>query len=53
MTNAYASALDLAGGAQEPVAINAELALSHLAVSSHHRRPLPSQGERDQIPVSP
>jgi hypothetical protein len=54
-TNAHAGALDLAGGALEPAAIDVELAPSHLTVASRHRhrRPLPSQGERIEIPASP
>jgi hypothetical protein len=52
-TDAHTGALGLAGGAPEPAAIDAELALSHLTIASHHRHPLPSQGEQIEIPVLP
>jgi hypothetical protein len=52
-TDTHAGALSLAGGAPEPAAIDVELAPSHLTVASHHHRPLPSQGERIEIPASP
>jgi hypothetical protein len=50
-TDADDSALGLARGALEPAAIDVELALIHLAVASRHHRPLPSQGERIEIPT--
>jgi hypothetical protein len=52
-TDAHTGALGLAGGGPEPTTIDAELALSRLAIASRHRRPLPSQGERIEIPVLP
>jgi hypothetical protein len=52
-TNAHASALGLAGGAPEPTAIDVDLASSRLTVASGHRRPLPSQGERVEMPALP
>jgi hypothetical protein len=52
-TDAHAGALGLAGGASKPTAVNAELAPSCLAVASLHRRPVPSQGERIEIPALP
>jgi hypothetical protein len=52
-TDAHAGAHGLAGGGPEPIAIDAELALSRLTVANHHRRLLPSQGERIKIAASP
>jgi hypothetical protein len=52
-TNAHSGALGLAEGALEPIAIDAELALSRLTVAYRHRGPLPSYGERIEIPASP
>jgi hypothetical protein len=52
-TDARAGALGFARGAPEPATIDAELAPSHLALASCRRHPLPSQGERVEIPVSP
>jgi hypothetical protein len=49
--DAHAGTLNLARGAPELTAIDAELVPSRLAIASYHRRPLPSQGEQIKIPT--
>jgi hypothetical protein len=52
-TDAHTGALGLPRGGPEPTAIDTELAPSRLAVASRHRRSLPSESERIEIPAMP